>query len=166
MKKPPTDDELIERASEIGRALVDAGMTLATAESCTGGWVGRVLTAVPGSSNWYERGFVTYSNAAKSEMLGVSVGILTRDGAVSEATARAMAQGTLAHSRAQVADAITGVAGPAGGTADKPVGTVWIAWAREGRDTRVQRFQFKGDREAVRRQSVAVALDGLLTMVK
>ena len=107
MKKPPTDDELIERASEIGRALVDAGMTLATAESCTGGWVGRVLTAVPGSSNWYERGFVTYSNAAKSEMLGVSVGILTRDGAVSEATARAMAQGTLAHSRAQVAVAIT-----------------------------------------------------------
>jgi nicotinamide-nucleotide amidase len=166
MAKLVTDDELTERAAELGQALECARLTLATAESCTGGWVARVLTAVPGSSNWFERGFVTYSNAAKSDMLGVSAKVLTRDGAVSEATVRAMADGALARSRAQVAVAITGIAGPAGGTADKPVGTVWFAWARKGRETRTQRKQLDGDREAVRRQSVAIALQGLSKVLK
>jgi nicotinamide-nucleotide amidase len=161
-----TDNELTSLAGEIGRALERAGVMLATAESCTGGWVSRVLTAVPGSSKWFERGFVTYSDAAKSDMLGVSAETLARDGAVSEAAVRAMADGALAHSGAQLAVAITGIAGPAGGTEDKPVGTVWFAWARVGHDTRARRRQFEGDREAVRRQSVAVALEGLLATMR
>lgn len=139
---------------------------LATAESCTGGWVARVLTAVPGSSRWFERGFVTYSNAAKSDMLGVSTETLARDGAVSEATVRAMAEGALVHSGAQVAVAITGVAGPSGGTVERPVGTVWVAWARAGHETRARRWQFEGDREAVRRQSVTAAIEGLLDWLR
>lgn len=160
-----SDDELTSLAGEIGHALERTGLMLATAESCTGGWVSRVLTAVPGSSKWFERGFVTYSNAAKSDMLGVSAEVLARDGAVSEAVVVAMADGALTHSSAQLAIAITGIAGPTGGTADKPVGTVWFAWARVGHDTHAQRRQFEGDREAVRRQSVAVALEGLLAMM-
>ena len=161
-----TDNELISLARELGQALERAHQLLATAESCTGGWVARVATAVPGSSNWFERGFVTYSNAAKADMLGVSTETLARDGAVSEATVRAMAEGALAHSGAQVAVAITGVAGPSGGTVDKPVGTVWLAWARVGYETRARRWQFEGDREAVRRRSVAVALEGLLELMR
>lgn len=164
MKKLLADEELSALAADVGKVLQGAQLTLATAESCTGGWVARVLTSVPGSSNWFERGFVTYSNAAKSEMLGVPVGILTRYGAVSEAAVREMAEGALARSSAQVAVAITGIAGPTGGTADKPVGTVWFAWARAGRDTRAQRYRLDGDREAVRRQSVAIALRGLLAI--
>ena len=161
-----TDNELVSLARELGQALEHSGLMLATAESCTGGWVSRVLTAVPGSSNWFERGFVTYSNAAKSDMLSVSAETLERAGAVSEPTVRAMAEGALAHSRAQLATAITGIAGPAGGTADKPVGTVWFAWARTGYETRTLQRQFDGDREDVRRQSVAVALQGLLEIVR
>jgi len=160
------DTELYALAAQLGEALAPARLMIATAESCTGGWVARVLTAVAGSSEWFERGFVTYSNTAKSEMLGVSANILADHGAVSEATVRAMAQGALTHSRAQIAVAITGIAGPAGGTADRPVGTVWIAWARAGHATRARQFQFDGDREAVRRQSVAVALEGLLAVAK
>lgn len=139
---------------------------LTTAESCTGGWVARVLTSVPGSSNWFERGFVTYSNMAKTEMLDVPADILARHGAVSEPTVRAMAEGALARSRAQVAVAVTGIAGPAGGTAEKPIGTVWFAWARAGSETRTQRHQLDGDREAVRRKSVAIALEGLHAITK
>lgn len=164
MAKLLADEELNALAADVGKTLERAHLMLATAESCTGGWVARVLTTVPGSSNWFERGFVTYSNAAKSEMLGVSAETLTRYGAVSEPVVREMAAGALARSSAQVSVAITGVAGPTGGTADKPVGTVWFAWARGGRDTRAARYRLDGDREAVRRQSVAIALRGLLEM--
>jgi nicotinamide-nucleotide amidase len=162
----PTDSELEHIAAELGRALEQSRLMLATAESCTGGWVARVMTAVPGSSNWFERGFVTYSDAAKTEMLGVGADILTRHGAVSEPAVRAMAEGALARSHAQIALAITGIAGPAGGTADKPVGTVWFAWARRGEATQAQRRRFGGDRDAVRRQAVGVALGGAQALVK
>lgn len=165
MTKLLVDAELNALAARVGGALQQTHLMLATAESCTGGWVARALTSVPGSSNWFERGFVTYSNAAKSEMLGVPADVLEQHGAVSEPTVRAMAQGALINSRAQVAVAITGIAGPSGGTPDKPVGTVWFAWARTGHDMRAERHQLDGDREAVRRQSVAIALEGLFKSI-
>ncbi len=148
-------------AADVGRLLLANGQRLATAESCTGGWVGQCLTAVAGSSRWFERGFITYSNEAKLELLGVAADTLATHGAVSEATAAAMALGALAHSHADWALAITGVAGPEGGSPGRPVGTVCFAWAgpEEQLDTTSHRFQ--GDREAVRAQSVAHALAGL-----
>ncbi len=149
-------------AASVGALLVLNGQKLAVAESCTGGWVAQCLTSIAGSSDWFERGFVTYSNEAKQEMLGVPNAILLAHGAVSEATARAMASGALARSRADWALAITGIAGPSGGTAEKPVGLVCFAWAcRDGR-LDVETCCFAGDREAVRAQSVAYALQGLL----
>lgn len=161
-----TSDAALQRlAAEVGGALQRAGLLLATAESCTGGWVAQVCTAIAGSSEWFERGFVTYSNRAKTELLGVPQETLVTDGAVSEATARAMAEGALRRSGAQVALAITGIAGPTGGTAEKPVGTVWFAWAATDRATKTERCRFEGDREAVRRQSVAHALEGLRLFV-
>lgn len=149
-------------AAQVGALLLANGQKLATAESCTGGWVGQCLTAVAGSTAWFERGFVTYSNAAKHEMLGVENETLLAHGAVSEPTAAAMADGALRRSHAHWALAITGVAGPTGGSADKPVGTVCFAWAgAEGRlDS--QTCHFTGTREEVRAQSVAQALNGLL----
>ena len=147
---------------EVVHALKRQGLMLATAESCTGGWVAQVITSVAGSSEWFERGFVAYTNLAKREMLGVSTTILSRYGAVSEQTARAMAEGALTHSHAQVALAITGIAGPSGGTPEKPVGTVCFAWAVKKRDTISRKQVFSGDREAVRRQAVVTALQGLL----
>ncbi|MFL6646758.1 MAG: CinA family protein [Sulfurifustis sp.] len=161
-----TDTELTALAAEVGQALTNAGLMLATAESCTGGWVGRVVTSVSGSSSWYERGFVTYSEDAKQELLGVSAQTLRQHGAVSEPTARAMAEGALARSRAHVTLAITGIAGPSGGTAQKPVGTVWFAWAAKGRATKALRQQLDGDREAIRRQSVVIALSELLKLLR
>lgn len=161
-----SDTDLDRLAAEVGRMLERAGLVLAVAESCTGGWVAQAVTSVAGSSAWFDRGFVTYSNAAKTEMLGVAADKLTRHGAVSEPTARTMAEGALGHSRAQVAVAITGIAGPDGGTADKPVGTVWFAWAMQGRATRAERRQLDGDRESIRRQSVAIALEGLLRLME
>lgn len=137
---------------------------LATAESCTGGWAAQALTSISGSSEWFERGFVTYSNAAKEEMLGVAPGTLERHGAVSEQTAREMASGALARSRADIALAITGVAGPTGGTPDKPVGMVCFAWARKGAPIACSTRQFRGDRDTVRRQSVIAALQGVLEL--
>jgi len=137
---------------------------LVTAESCTGGWVAQAVTAVAGSSGWFERGFVTYSNAAKHEMLGVSRKTLKKFGAVSEQSAREMARGALAHSRAGVAVAVTGVAGPSGGTAAKPVGMVCFAWAK-GRRVVAETRRFRGGREAVRRQSVIYALEGVLRIL-
>ena len=149
-------------ATRVGTQLLANGQTLATAESCTGGWVAQCLTAIAGSSDWFERGFVTYSNAAKQEMLGVSGETLRLNGAVSEATAAAMATGALAHSRADWSVSITGIAGPTGGSAEKPVGLVCFAWAsRDGR-LLVETCHFHGDRRAVRAQSVAHALDGVL----
>jgi nicotinamide-nucleotide amidase len=151
----------IALARRAGAALKAAGLRLATAESCTGGWVARVLTAVAGSSDWFERGYVAYSNAAKREDLGVPAETIERHGAVSEETARAMAAGALAKSRADVALAVTGIAGPAGGSIAKPVGTVCFAWAH-GSKMRSETRRFDGDRESVRRQSVIRALQGLL----
>lgn len=157
------DTELITLADHLGHALKQAGLSVATAESCTGGWLGEVLTSIPGSSIWYERGFITYSNMAKREMLGVKTDLLTRYGAVSEPTARAMAEGALAHSHADLAVAITGIAGPGGGTAEKPVGMVCFAWAVRKAPTRSVTERFSGDREAIRRQAVKTALFGLQT---
>ncbi len=130
----------------------------ATAESCTGGLIAAALTEIAGSSDVVDRGFVTYSNAAKSTMLGVPPALIERHGAVSEATARAMAEGALARSDAGIAVAVTGVAGPGGGSADKPVGTVWFGLAATGRPTEAERHVFLGDRAAVRRATVLRAL--------
>lgn len=140
------------------------GWFMATAESCTGGMIAAACTDLAGSSNWFERGFVTYSNEAKTDMLGVDSGLIARHGAVSEQVARAMAQGALARSRAQAALAVTGVAGPGGGSADKPVGTVWFGWATPaGLVSEVKRFD--GDRAAVREATVRHALGRLLELL-
>lgn len=160
------DKRLYELAVEVGAALKARGFTLATAESCTGGWIGEVVTAVPGSSAWYERGFITYTNVAKCEMLGVPAVTLQKFGAVSEETVKAMVAGALANSHAQVAVAVSGVAGPAGGTPAKPVGTVCIAWGLEGSAPMAETRHFAGDREAVRRHSVERSLAGLLALVE
>ena len=149
-------------AGQVGSLLQANGQKLATAESCTGGWVAQCLTAIAGSSNWFERGFVTYSNEAKQEMLGIDAQTLLTHGAVSETTAGAMASGALRHSRADWALSITGIAGPSGGSADKPVGMVCFGWAGPDSLTEVETRIFSGNREAVRSQSVAHALGGLL----
>lgn len=156
------DDELYRLAERVGNALKQRAMMMATAESCTGGWVGEVVTAVPGSSDWFDRGFVTYSNAAKQEMLGVAAATLATYGAVSEQAVREMASGALENSRAQAALAISGIAGPGGGTAEKPVGTVWIAWAFAKGAVASEKRVFAGDRHEVRQQAVERALRGLL----
>ena len=155
-------DALLPLARRLGARLRKHGLKLATAESCTGGWIAQAVTSVAGSSEWFERGFVTYSNAAKKELLGVRASTLARHGAVSEETAREMAAGALRRSRAQLAVAVTGVAGPGGGTRNKPVGTVCFAWARRRRRSRSAVRRFAGGRDSVRRQSVAAALKGLL----
>ncbi len=149
-------------ANRLGERLKEKGWMLATAESCTGGWVAQTVTSVSGSSEWFDRGFVTYSNDAKREMIGVRTETLDRHGAVSEETVRAMAAGALAASRAQIALAITGVAGPTGGTPQKPVGMVCFAWAVRGGSLDATTKHFEGDREAVRRQSVMFGLQGVL----
>ncbi len=150
-------------------ALADAlrarGWRMATAESCTGGLIAAVCTTVAGSSDWFERGFVTYSNEAKTELLGVPVPLLAAHGAVSEPVARAMAEGALARAPVQLAVAVTGIAGPGGGVPGKPVGTVWMAWGRAG-DVRAERLQLPGDRSAVREATVAGALQRLLEVAR
>lgn len=157
--------ELEELSSKAGMLLKQKGLLLATAESCTGGWVGEVLTAVAGSSEWFERGFITYSNLAKREMLGVNPDVLKLHGAVSVETAKEMAQGAIRHSRADVALAITGIAGPGGGSIEKPVGTVCFAWALREGGVKTDKKHFEGSREAVRQQAVEEALKGLLEML-
>ena len=154
-----------EIALELGNRLKQEGWLLATAESCTGGWVGEVLTSVPGSSAWFERGFITYSNVAKREMLGVNPDTLKTYGAVSVETAREMAQGAIRHSRADAAIAVTGIAGPGGGSVEKPVGTVCFGWALKSGRVATAKRHFEGDRESVRRQAVEHALKGLLEML-
>ena len=159
------DHELSRLAARLGRKLSDNGRSLATAESCTGGWIAKALTDIPGSSQWFGEGFVTYSNDAKVKRLGVPRSVLKREGAVSAAVARAMAEGVLARTGADVAVAVTGIAGPDGGVPGKPVGTVWFCWAesRGGRTrARVERKLFRGDRDAVRRKTVRWALRRLL----
>jgi nicotinamide-nucleotide amidase len=160
------DRALYVLAEQIGAKLRSYGMMMSTAESCTGGWVGQALTAVPGSSYWYDRGFITYSNEAKQELLKVSADTIARHGAVSEAVAREMALGALAHSRAKVALAVSGVAGPAGGSEAKPVGTVCFAWAGWEEGVRCITRHFDGDRQTVRAQAVEDALLGLLHMLE
>jgi nicotinamide-nucleotide amidase len=153
---------LIEKISrQVGKKLKKSRALLATAESCTGGWVAQAVTSIAGSSDWFERGWVTYSNAAKREALGVSRATLLRHGAVSEPAARAMARGALQRSRAAVSLAVTGIAGPGGGSPGKPVGTVCFAWA-QGRRIRSETKRFRGGRSRVRRQSVIHALRGVL----
>jgi nicotinamide-nucleotide amidase len=159
------DQELTHLAARLGRRLDAARQTLATAESCTGGWIAKTVTDIAGSSQWFTEGLVTYSNQSKHERLGVPNSVLTKHGAVSEATAKAMAAGALRRTGSDVAVAVTGIAGPGGGVPGKPVGTVWLAWARRrGRRTQiiVQLKHFRGDRDAVRRKTVRAALLGLM----
>ena len=150
-------------AAELGRVLLACGLRAATAESCTGGLVAGAITSVAGSSDWFDRGFVTYSNDAKTELLGVDPALIGAHGAVSEPVAAAMAAGALAHSRADLAVAVTGIAGPGGGTPAKPVGTVCFAWVRRnGGQASVRTERLSGDRAAVREASVRIALGGLI----
>lgn len=159
-----TADPLTLQATRVGARLREKRALLVTAESCTGGWVSQAVTAIPGSSEWFERGFVVYSNAAKEELLGVRRETLEQHGAVSEETARELALGALERSRGTISVAVTGVAGPSGGSAAKPVGLVCFAWATRRR-ARTESRNFAGDRESVRRQSVARALEGVLEML-
>ncbi len=152
-------------AKRVGSRLKAADKKLVTAESCTGGWVAQAITAIPGSSDWFERGYVTYSNASKRELLGVRASTLARHGAVSEQTAREMARGAVRRGRGHVALAITGVAGPTGGSPGKPVGMVCFAWAM-GRSTRSQTRHFRGGRDTVRRRSVLWSLQGILRCLR
>ena len=154
--------ELNQLAEQLAAALLQRHQTLAVAESCTGGWVAKVLTDLPGSSRWFDRGFVTYSNAAKQEMLGVPGDTLETGGAVSEATVAAMAGGVLQNSLADVALAISGIAGPGGERPGKPVGTVCFSWQQRGEGARVETRHFSGDRNNVRQQAVIHAIEVLL----
>lgn len=161
MHAVPDDAQLRRSAAVVAELLQARGQMLITAESCTGGWIAKALTDLAGSSGWFEAGVVAYSYEAKEALLGVNPRTLERTGAVSEETVVEMVSGALARFGAGVAVAVTGIAGPDGGTADKPVGTVWIAWKRRGGYAHAQLFQFAGDREAVRRQTVAEALAGI-----
>ena len=160
----PTDTVVHQLAIRAGNRLRECRVMLATAESCTGGMVATAITDISGSSGWFERGFVTYSNQAKIEMIGVPSELIEKHGAVSEPVARAMAEGALRNSRAQVSLAITGVAGPGGGTPDKPVGMVSFAWSNR-LHTSVETLVFKGDREQVRVQAAVHSLRGLLALL-
>lgn len=165
MPAGPDDARLDALASQVGDALHARHAMLATAESCTGGWVAKILTDIPGSSAWFDRGFVTYTNQAKQDMLGVDPDLLAEHGAVSEPVVAAMARGALQASQADFSLAITGIAGPGGATPDKPVGLVWFGWGRPGEAgaaIRTARHLFDGNREAVRRQAVQTALRGVL----
>lgn len=156
-------NEMAERA---GRFLMDRKMFLVTAESCTGGGLAEIITRIPGCSHWFERGFITYSDASKQELLGVHPDMLVRHGAVSEEAALAMAEGALSNSHAQISVAITGIAGPDGGSAEKPVGTVYIAWAGKGISPRAVHTVFQGVRLQVRHQSCLLAIQGLLDLLE
>jgi nicotinamide-nucleotide amidase len=158
----PGDAELARLVEALAQVLCGKGWTLATAESCTGGWIAKCCTDRAGSSAWFESGVVSYSNRAKRDLLGVDAGVLEREGAVSRPVAVQMAEGVRRRSGSQVAVAVTGIAGPAGGSADKPVGTVWFGWAMGERPVESEVVVFSGGRDAVRRQTVAHALQGLL----
>ena len=162
----PDDAEFSRLVSDLAQCLTSKGWTLATAESCTGGWIAKCCTDLAGSSAWFERGFVTYSNEAKRELLGIAAQVLESEGAVSQAVAMQMAQGARRGAGVKAALSVTGIAGPDGGCADKPVGTVWFGWSLEGPGTRSDLQHFAGDRDAVRRQTVAHALGGLLALLR
>ncbi len=156
------DQNLYELAAQVGIALRTRSHRLAIAESCTGGWIAKVITDVPGSSGWFDRGFVTYSNTAKTDLLGVQPGTIARHGAVSAEVVAEMAAGALEHSPADFVIAVSGIAGPEGGTQDKPVGTVYLTWALRGGPVQTEVRQFPGNRDEVRRETVAAALQGVL----
>lgn len=153
-------------AQSLGQLLKARGLRIATAESCTGGWIAKTLTDVPGSSAWFERGFVTYSNDAKQDMLGVQEELIRRFGAVSGECVAAMAEGALRVGRSDVAVAVSGIAGPDGGSAAKPVGTVWFGFSGVGGDTATLRRLLPGDRDAVRRAAVGIALQGVIDRLR
>jgi len=166
------DTELYQLAEQVAAKMTETGQWLGTAESCTGGWVAKSLTDVAGSSQWFERGYVVYNGLAKQQMLGVPKAIIEENGEVSEAVVRALAEGVLAKSNASVSLSISGIAGPGGGSAEKPVGTVWFAWSVADKVVGVVRGIktttgvqcFSGDRESVRRQAVMHALQGVLAL--
>ncbi|MGE4648774.1 MAG: CinA family protein [Arenicellales bacterium] len=157
-------DDLVELARQVGQIVLERGWHLATVESCTGGWVAKAITSVPGSSLWFECALVTYSNESKNRLAGVPMELIDTHGAVSSQVSEAMAGGIIVRSNATAAIAVTGIAGPDGGSVQKPVGTVFIAWQVPGHGVRSQRFQFHGDRDAIRRQSVAAALAELISL--
>lgn len=157
-----TDAELHQLTLQVAQCLLDINWRLSVAESCTGGWLGKCCTDLAGSSNWFDRGFITYSNQAKQDSLHVSNATLEQFGAVSEQTATEMAQGALAGSVADISVAITGIAGPDGGTIDKPVGTVCFAWATKYPPIQTAVYLLQGDRESIRRQAVKIALQGIV----
>jgi nicotinamide-nucleotide amidase len=160
----PDDVALGELAQRVGQALKSHYLMLVTAESCTGGWIAKTVTDIAGSSDWFDCGLAAYSYEAKQALLGVRPQTLEQHGAVSRDTVLEMVSGALVHSGASISVAVTGIAGPGGGTPDKPVGTVWIGWKRRGGYPQAEVFHFDGDREAVRRQTVAAALRGLLEL--
>lgn len=160
--KKISDASLEQQVEEVAELLLQLGETLVTAESCTGGWVAKCCTDKPGSSAWFDRGFVTYSNEAKHDQLGVDPATIDKNGAVSLPVVEEMAFGALSHSQADLSIAITGVAGPGGGNEQKPVGMVWIAWGIRNGGVHSICFQFDGDRDAVRRQAVFEALSGIV----
>lgn len=160
-----TPERLSARAGDLGKALVRRGWRVTTAESCTGGWVSQAITSVAGSSAWFDAGYVTYSNEAKQRMLSVSAATLAAHGAVSEAVVKEMARGALLAANADCAIAVSGIAGPGGGSEEKSVGTVWCAWVTK-EETLASMFRFEGSREAVRQQSVFAAIEGLLALLK
>jgi len=161
----PDETGFSRLVGDVAQAMISRGWTLATAESCTGGWIAKCCTDLAGSSAWFERGFVSYSNESKVELLGVVRDILETEGAVSQAVVLQMAEGARRRAGADTALAVTGVAGPDGGTVDKPVGTVWFGWSLQGRPVSSDVQHFQGDRDAVRRQTVAHALEGLLALI-
>lgn len=161
-----TDSTALVLAERLGNALLNARKKLATAESCTGGGIAHLITVVSGSSLWFERGFVTYSNESKQELLGVSHDVLSAYGAVSEQTAAVMAQGALDNSHADISVAVTGIAGPDGGTEEKPVGTVCFGWSLRDGETKTARVVFEGDRQQVRDRAILMAIEGLLDIIE
>jgi nicotinamide-nucleotide amidase len=165
MNVDTSDTALRQLADQVARAAIDHHHRLVTAESCTGGWIAKSLTDIPGSSDWFESGITAYSYEAKQALLGVQPHTLEEHGAVSRETVMEMVSGALVHSGATAAVAVTGIAGPGGGIEDKPVGTVWIAWKQRGGYPTAVVFHFDGDRETVRRQTVAAALHGLIELM-
>lgn len=153
-------------SQQLGQALLAKGWRVATAESCTGGWVAEAITSVAGSSAWFGYGYVSYANEAKQQMLGVKAETLAQNSAVSEAVVTEMADGARGNAGATLSVAISGIAGPDGGSPEKPVGTVWLAWSQKGRPTQTQGVRFSGDRFAIRQQAVVMALSGLLRIAE
>lgn len=160
-----SDEELLDMAHLLGQKLHEKGWMLTTAESCTGGWLAQLITAIPGSSAWFDRGFITYSNQSKQDMLGVSAESLETHGAVSEETVQEMAAGALKNSRAHISASISGIAGPGGGTRQKPVGMVCNGWATADGMTLSTTCRLSGDREEIRSRAVAAALRGLIELL-